>query len=785
MNSLKPSNGAGKSIEKQYVDQLNNEIVEINQRLDVDEANILSNSEDVAYALAKNNVQDSRLEALENKQDYDINRLDVNTISGDIINATTITTTNFQTDKITADSLDLNGALNVDDINADTIGVDTLTANAITSTSVNAKTADIDAAEIDVANIANLTSTNVLTTDVTASGTANVNELRTNKLVTTDATTGTTDLTSIKFRNEQLITDLPNAFRYIKIPIIQNGYYGIEYISSSAVDPENKESFSVMVYQNNGTVMVSYSQNDVNVLHKFYYDSINKNLWIETTNDIDSGTVKWSSADTETHNLAEFYRDITIDVTQKEVFGQLVKRLHGWVLMGNHTVSYGMDIMGGLTADLLTPSQFLIPFQRFYPEGTPVEAIYTDLIGNLGVGRFETSGYYGTALNKVEALNRVKVEENKITWTLDTDYGWDNLIWENWGQAETIPYDIGLITTSNVWDRAVNDPFEPVTITLTIHNTVDGTTSTLTGFNFITLSDIPETGYTLQGFATEDGGTVAYNVGDRITEDTELWTVYQRLTGFLYNSDDDAAWANGDYNYPYNIPFINPMTFSAMFKNTSGYYTVAKLHFTVEMDTDLTQDYLPVLWPNDMSGSSGNRFGGEQSEVTPLGDNLYDLSFEISEYDLFPEFIVASFGSGNIPPRTYDDWADHYFRVRDDFRIELEPDTVELTLSAITDSNGMLIAPLALTQGYTPINLDSSFDLVENETFEVKFYGTDISTGDPAEGLSYCYNPIKLADGSWYARLERPYISDINVEQIKVTKQSVTELQTGVISIYE
>lgn len=682
MNTLSPKNGNGRNIEKSYVDQIHNEIVEINQRLDVDESNISSNTEDVAYAIAKNTVQDTRLDALENKTDYTMDRLEVDIVSGNTINATTITTTNFQTDTISADNLDLNGALRVDDISSDTITTDTLTADTITIDSVNAETADFDSAEMDTANIPSLTSTNVATEDITVSDTANISNLRANKLVTTDSTLGTADLTSIKFRNETLITDLPNAFRYIKMPIIQNGYYGIEYINNAAVD--DKENFSIMVYQNNGTVMVSYSQNDINTIHKFYYDSLNKNLWIETTNEIDTGIVKWSSSDTETHNLAEFYRDITIDITQKEVFGKLATRLHGWLFMGDHTVSYGMDIMGHLTADLITPDKMITPFQRFYPEGTPIEAIYKDLIGNVGIGRFETSGYYGTALNKVEALNRLKVEENKITWTIDTDYGWDNIIWENWGQTETIPYDIGVITTSNVWDRAVNDPFEPTVITLTIHNTVDGTISTSTGYGFITLTDIPESGYTLQGFATEIDGAVVYNVGDKLTEDTELWTVYQTQTTYGYTSGTDPNWNPSDptsyYYQPSNLlVFDTPIDGLTVPED----YSNKNVILTVESDFDFTDGYYSSsLWLNGYCGIESDSVGAETCYIRKIGDNLYEFSWEV--YFEFATWLdpntplpITSIGDltgGTVMPNliyaTEDDTAGTYFNVRDTLRVE-------------------------------------------------------------------------------------------------------------------
>ena len=458
----------------------------------------------------------------------------------------------------------------------------------------------------------------------------------------------------------------------------------INDVAVPSVDPENKESFSIMVYQNNGTVMVSYSQNDINTIHKFYYDSLNKNLWVETTNDIDTGLVKWSSADTETHNLAEFYGDITIDITQKEVYGKLATRLHGWLFMGDHTVSYGMDIMGHLTADLITPDKMITPFQRFYPEGTPIEAIYKDLIGNIGLGRFETSGYYGTALNKVEALNRLKVEENRITWTLDTDYGWDNIVWENWGQTETIPYDIGVITTSNVWDRAVNDPFEPTTITITIHNSVDGTITTNVGYGFITLTDIPETGYTLQGYATEVDGSVVYSIGDKLTEDTELWTVYEPVIGYVYNSEDDINWDPSDntsYYYQPNNLLVFDMPIDGL--TVPEDYSNKKVVLTVESDFDFTDGHSNGnLWLNGYCGIESDTVGAETCYIHKIGDNLYEFSWNVyfdyaTWLDPNTPLPIASIGNlqgGTVMPEliesTEDDTAGTYFKVRDSLRIE-------------------------------------------------------------------------------------------------------------------
>ena len=85
-------------------------------------------------------------------------------------------------------------------------------------------------------------------------------------------------------------------------------------------------------------------------------------------------------------------------------------------------------------------------------------------------------------------------------------------------------------------------------ISITINNTLNNSKTTYNEIDTFILTDIPETGYTLQGYATEVDGSVIYNIGDKLTENIELWTVYQTQVGYLYNSENDPNYNPSDMN---------------------------------------------------------------------------------------------------------------------------------------------------------------------------------------------------------------------------------------------
>jgi len=221
-------------------------------------------------------------------------------------------------------------------------------------------------------------------------------------------------------------------------------------------------------------------------------------------------------------------------------------------------------------------------------------------------------------------------------------------------------------------------------ISITINNTLNNSKTIHDGIDTFILTDIPETGYALQGYATEVDGSVVYNIGNKLTEDTELWTVYERVIGYIYNSDDDINWDPSDntsYYYQSNnlLVFDTPVDELVVPEDHSNKNVI----LTVESDFDFTDGYSnSSLWLNGYCGISSDSVGAETCYIHKIGDNLYEFSWTVYfEYETYfapgtplPITSIGNLQGGivmlDLIECTEDDTAGTYLKIRDTVRIE-------------------------------------------------------------------------------------------------------------------
>ena len=225
-------------------------------------------------------------------------------------------------------------------------------------------------------------------------------------------------------------------------------------------------------------------------------------------------------------------------------------------------------------------------------------------------------------------------------------------------------------------------------ISIIINNTLNNSKTTYNEIDTFILTDIPENSYILRGFATEDGGAVVYKVGDKITEDTELWTVYQRQIGYIYNSENDPNYNPSDMSSPYwngvNILHLDNVI-EAVCPEGTGTQTIT---FTVETDADLVSTS-GSYWLNGYCvseydpGTGGYVPGAEQVSVVEIEEGVYELSWRLywnyywEAFTPGESYPIAGFGCTHSSSY-FDAFSSlcntsdlgTYFKVRDTVRIE-------------------------------------------------------------------------------------------------------------------
>lgn len=241
----------------------------------------------------------------------------------------------------------------------------------------------------------------------------------------------------------------------------------------------------------------------------------------------------------------------------------------------------------------------------------------------------------------------------------------------------------------NIINGNYNEKIGGKEVSIIINNTLNNSKTTYNEIDTFILTDIPEDNYTLQGFATENGGAVVYNIGDKITEDTELWTVYERVIGYIYNSEEDPNYDPTDMASPY-WNGVRVLHFDDVVEVVCPAETTTQtITFTVETDAELT-NYSGSYWLNGYctdhydSTYDDNIPGAEEAYVTKIEDGVYEISWSLY-WNYYNEIFtpgesypIAGFGDALYSNSYFETFSTlctnsnigTYFKVRDDVRIE-------------------------------------------------------------------------------------------------------------------
>jgi hypothetical protein len=241
----------------------------------------------------------------------------------------------------------------------------------------------------------------------------------------------------------------------------------------------------------------------------------------------------------------------------------------------------------------------------------------------------------------------------------------------------------------NIINDNYNEKIGGKEISITINNTFNNSKTTYNEIDTFILTDIPEDSYILRGFATENGGAVVYNIGDRITEDTELWTVYQTQVSYLYNSENDPNYNPSDMSSPY-WNGVKVLHFDNVFEAICPTGNTAQtITFTVETDAELKEGDNISYWLNgyctEWHDQDNNVVpGAETAYVTKIEDGVYEISWSLY-WNYYNEIFtpgesypIAGFGDALYSNNYFETFSSicntsnlgTYFKVRDEVKIE-------------------------------------------------------------------------------------------------------------------
>lgn len=328
--------------------------------------------------------------------------------------------------------------------------------------------------------------------------------------------------------------------RYIEMPAITGGWYRI------VVKKPNGKYFAVTFINTETAPIVQYSKDENGDIQTLYYDVLTNKLYVKT---YATGWIFWTNDSKNQRPAPQTYTELPVDSSLATTFQYTITGKNRLVIMGDGTADYGLAIQGLLEAKVIKDDT---RFHNLFFIGDSWQALknfadrYLTYEDHNGVKHYtdsETAGYLfhwkkeddvATTTYRSEdgddqeALEKISYDGTKVTLTLDTKHGQDEIEIDGTGTIES-PYEVRI--RSGEYDDKWNIPADHI-IAVDSDETTKVTQVDAVPLNWSVL------------YNSEDSGGIQLSADIWYTDGTTRAT-----THYLYGSYDDE---NNVYRTWYN-----------------------------------------------------------------------------------------------------------------------------------------------------------------------------------------------------------------------------------------
>lgn len=230
-----------------------------------------------------------------------------------------------------------------------------------------------------------------------------------------------------------------NDARYIELPAITGGWYRI------VVKKPNGNYFAVTFINTETAPIVQYSKDENGDIQTLYYDSLTNKLYVKT---YATGWIFWTNDSKNQRPAPQTFTELPVDSSLATTFQYTTTGKNRLVIMGDGTADYGLAIQGLLEAKVIKDDT---RFHNLFFIGDSWQALknfadrYLTYEDHNGVKHYtdsETAGYLfhwkkeddvATTTyrsedgDEQEALEKISYDGTKVTLTLDTKHGQDEI----------------------------------------------------------------------------------------------------------------------------------------------------------------------------------------------------------------------------------------------------------------------------------------------------------------------------------------------------------------------
>ena len=227
--------------------------------------------------------------------------------------------------------------------------------------------------------------------------------------------------------------------RYIELPAITGGWYRI------VVKKPNGNYFAVTFINTETAPIVQYSKDENGDIQALYYDALTNKLYVKT---YATGWIFWTNDSKSQRPAPQTFTELPVDSSLATTFQYTATGKNRLVIMGDGTTDYGLAIQGLLEAKAIKDDT---RFHNLFFIGDSWQALknfadrYLTYEDHNGVKHYmdsETAGYLfhwkkdddiatteyrSEDAPDVEALEKIAYDGSKVTLTVDTKHGQDEI----------------------------------------------------------------------------------------------------------------------------------------------------------------------------------------------------------------------------------------------------------------------------------------------------------------------------------------------------------------------
>lgn len=394
-------------------------------------------------------------------------------------NIENVSTCNIATECIQADTVNANTSIACSG-SFNQVNAPNATFNELNATCVNLNgTLDLDSVNATCVNATNLEATEARADALNAAILKSPYFYNRNKVFVEDETDA----------NEFVLLGDPtdssntnNDARYIELPAITGGWYRI------VVKKPNGNYFAVTFINTETAPIVQYSKDESGDIQALYYDALTNKLYVKT---YATGWIFWTNDSKNQRPAPQTYTELPADSSLATTFQYTATGKNRLVIMGDGTADYGLAIQGLLEAKVIKDDT---RFHNLFFIGDSWQALknfadrYLTYEDHNGVKHYmdsETAGYLfhwkkeddiATTEYRsedgadIEALEKIAYDGTKVTLTLDTKHGQDEIEIDGTGKpAGYYPYT-GPLNNTTAYVKNIIDAVDKDVLNYELHS---------------------------------------------------------------------------------------------------------------------------------------------------------------------------------------------------------------------------------------------------------------------------------------------------------------------------